>query len=116
MYQFTLFYILYHLTLAFTSQVLQNRMLTRSFTASKHFCVLNNVDWMECISRCNSDTNCVSYNFELAKETCWLNAYGILDYCNAEDKLVYSGGAVFQQLREDQVRSLVKRIKRYIYR
>lgn len=122
MYLFTLLYILHHFSFSYASlqssftasQVLQNRMLTRSVTASRHFCVLNNVDWMECISRCNSDNNCISYNFDLPQEICWLNAYGLTDYCNEKD-LVYNGGTVFQQLREDKVRSLVNCIKRLIY-
>lgn len=77
-------------------------MLATSITPSKHKCLLKDVDWLECALRCNRDDHCVSYNYNLTFETCWLQAFGLVGECG-EKRLMYSEGALFQQIREDEV-------------
>ncbi|XP_031567526.1 uncharacterized protein LOC116302384 isoform X2 [Actinia tenebrosa] len=77
---------------------------TSRYTRSTHSCSVQSTDWLECILRCSEDNNCVSYHFDMVKGICGLNSFGLsasFSSCDSE-RLVYSEGVVFQQLRKEK--------------
>jgi len=63
-------------------------------------------DWMGCIMQCHDEPLCVSYNYHVENNSCWLNNHGIER--DSDDELVDNHGWVFQQLRVGLIFSRVQ--------
>ena len=67
---------------------------------------LQDLDWLNCIQSCHDDPHCFSYNFVPTKHglgVCQMIDCGLEDLCNTEG-LVFSAGAIFQQIATTGVR------------
>ena len=67
---------------------------------------LGGIDWLNCIRSCHEDPKCLSYNFvrltDDGQGECQMIDCGLDDICFTET-LVFSSGAVFQQIVETKV-------------
>ena len=73
--------------------------------------IIHQTDWLTCISACQENPECASYNFQLSAVSdgfCELSYDGVQDLCapTAKSRLLHSSGFVYQQLRPSQVRCL----------
>lgn len=60
-------------------------------------------DWLQCLMRCESVEECISYNFNPRSGRCDINSRGITgskrQECLGEESLIFSQGSVFQQIK-----------------
>ncbi|XP_078367111.1 neuronal pentraxin-2-like [Oculina patagonica] len=62
---------------------------------------LQDCDWLNCIQTCHDDPNCISYNFIRSTHglgVCEMIDCGLEDLCDIKSQLMFSNGALFQQL------------------
>lgn len=71
---------------------------------------LQDCDWLNCIQTCHDDPNCISYNFIRSTQglgVCEMIDCGLEDLCDIKSQLMFSNGALFQQLASSGVRLII---------
>lgn len=64
-------------------------------------------DWLQCLSACESSTECISYNFDPRLGICDINEAGFTAdskrKCQENSNLVFSEGLIFHQIRGKKI-------------
>ena len=98
------FLVLWTSSIAFQPITVPNRALVGHVYRS-----LYDIDWINCIQSCQDDPSCSSYNFVRLLNglgQCQIIDCGLEDSCNTEG-LVFSTGAIFQQIVPTRVRKII---------
>lgn len=96
------FLVLFGWAFAFHPVTVPSHMLVGNIYRS-----IQDSEWLSCIQACHDDPKCISYNFRRSTDgfgVCEMIDCGLEDLCNKGNHLMFSSGAMFQQLASPRVR------------
>lgn len=108
---YILFFVLFAgSTFAFRPVTFRDHVLAEHSGSHHVYRSLQDTDWLNCIINCHNDPICISYNFVRSTDglgVCEMINCGLEHLCDVENDLIYSSGAIFQQLAAPTVRLII---------